>query len=401
MFKKTDKQFAYETELSLQRSCISPLAPLPETAALCPVTKCKAPNLEVLHSGSEGKDYCYQHRRNFNLKVLNELITSLEGGVDSIVCSSGMAAISTAIMSIVKTGDHILSDLILYGDTMNMFNKVLRGYGIYVTYADFTDLAAVQSAMRSNTKILYTETISTPLISVVDVTALAEIAHSVGSTLIVDNTVTTALSFKPLEHGADIVINSFTAISSGHSDATCGAITGNADLVQKAYQHQLLIGSSADAYIAWLVQQGLSTMALRVEKQMANAQKLANALSASPYVLKVNYPSLESHPQNEFAKQMFKNGYGSILSFLLPDDPDKLNQFLRKFPIAQSPVSEDCYRTTLSHLSVLSHQDMLEDNRGKLGSNTSLLKVSVGIENTNDLLEHFLQALEVYNTCDQ
>lgn len=396
MFKQRDKVFSFETELVNQGAYINQLASNPETAPIYLTTAFNVEDLDDLQERYDVKGFCYNRNRNPNRSALIELMTHLEKGENSIICSSGMAAISTTVLSIVKQGDHILSDQTLYGESIDIFSKVLCGYGVDVTYVDFTDLEQVKAAVRENTKILYTETVSNPMISVVDIDAIADIAHANNSILIVDNTFMTPVAFRPIEHGADITINSLTKFANGHSDAVCGSVTGSADLIQNAYNFQVLLGTSADAFTSWLVQRGMRTMALRVEKQMSNATKLAKALEECPYVLKVNHPSLESHKQHKLASKLFKNTYGGMLSFVLPDNKEKMNAFMRKLNLAHYAMTLGGYRTTISHPVMSSHYDVPEEERLKIGITYGLLRISVGIENADDLVEDFLQALEVF-----
>lgn len=396
MFKETDKEFSFETELVKQGAYINQLASNPETAPIYLTTAFNVEDLDDLQERYDAKGFCYNRNRNPNRSALIELMTYLEKGENSIICSSGMAAISTTVLSIVKQGDHILSDRTLYGETIDIFTKVLSNYGVDVTYVDFTDLEQVKAGVQKNTKLFYTETVSNPMISVVDIDAVAEIAHSNNSVLIVDNTFMTPVAFRPIEHGADITINSLTKFANGHSDAVCGAVTGRADLIQNAYNLQVLLGSCADAFTSWLVQRGMRTMSLRVEKQMSNAAKLAKALEESPYVLKVNHPSLKSHPQHELSKRLFDDAYGGMLSFALPDNKEKINEFMRKLNLAHYAMTLGGYRTTLSHPIMSSHYDVPEEERLKIGITYGLIRVSVGIENPKDLIKDFIQALEVF-----
>ncbi|MBP2650564.1 MAG: metC2 [Firmicutes bacterium] len=396
MFKKNRKEFSYETELLNQGAYINLPATNPETAPIYLTTAYNVEDLDDLQDRYDQKGFCYNRNRNPNRTALIELITYLEKGDNSIICSSGMAAISTAVLSIVKSGDHILSDQTLYGETIDIFSKILSDFGVSVTYVDFTKLDDVKAALQKNTKVLYTETVANPMITVVDIDAIAAVAHSCGATLIVDNTFMTSIGIRPLEHGADMVVNSLTKFANGHSDAVCGSITGKRELIDKAYNLQVLIGSSADAFTAWLVQRGMRTMSLRLEKQMANAAKLAQALEKSPYVLKVNYPGLPNHPQHKLANRLFNNGFGGMLSIVLPDDKDKINAFMRRLNLAHYAMTLGGYRTTLSHPIMSSHYDVPEEQRKKMGITLGLLRISVGIENADDLVQDFLQALEVY-----
>ncbi|SFR65511.1 trans-sulfuration enzyme family protein [Anaeromicropila populeti] len=397
-FKRTEKEFSFETEILKQGAYINALASNPETAPIYLTTAFNVEDLDDLYDRYEKKGFCYNRNRNPNRNALIELMTYAEGGEDSIICSSGMGAISTTIFSQVKCGDHIVSDMTLYGETIDIFKEVLPAYGVEVTFVDFTKLEEVERAIKSETKILYTETVSNPMITVVDIDGAAKLAHDNNCILVVDNTFMTSVAFRPIAHGADLVINSLTKFANGHSDAVCGSVTGKAELIQKAYRYQVLLGNTADAFTSWLVQRGMRTMSLRIEKQMKNAAKLAKALEESPYVLKVNHPSLMSHPQHELAMKLFGNEYscGGMLSIVLPDSMEKINLFMRKLNLAHYAMTLGGYRTTLAHPVSSSHYDTPEEERAKMGITLGLIRISVGIEKAEDLIHDFLEALNVY-----
>ncbi len=398
VFKQTDKKFTFETEILRKGAYLSAPASNPDVMPIYLTTAFNVEDLDDLYDRYGQKGFCYNRNRNPNRNALRELMTYAEGGENSIICSSGMGAISTAVLSQVSKGDHIVSDKTLYGETIEIFKEVLPNYGVETDFVDFSNLAEVEAAIRPNTKLLYTETVSNPMITVVDIDAVADIAHKHNVLLLVDNTFMTPVGFKPLEHGADLVINSLTKFINGHCDALCGAVTGRADLMETVYRYQVLLGNTADAFTCWLVQRGMRTMALRVEKQMANAAKLAKALADSPYVLKVNHPSLPAHPQHALALRMFgsEERCGGMLSIVLPDDKEKLNQFMRKLNIAFYAMTLGGYRTSIAHPVSSSHYDTPEEERKKMGITFGLLRISVGIENTEDLIGDFQQALTVY-----
>ncbi len=390
-------EYSRETEILHQGAYLKGRRDVPETAPIYLTTAFNVEDLDDLESVYAVKGYTYNRTRNPNRNALAELMTYLEGGENSIICSSGMAAISTLLLSMLTSGDHLLSDGTLYGETIDLFSKVFPRYGIEVSYADFTDKASIERALKPNTKALYTETISNPMITVVDIGAVAEIAHRNKAKLVVDNTFTTSVTMRPLEFGADASINSLTKFANGHSDAVAGSVTASAEIVQKAYELQVLLGSTVDPFTAWLCQRGIRTMDLRVQKQMDNAAKLARALEANPHVLKVNHPSLTSHPQHELAKRILKNGFGGMLSFVMPDDRGRINEFMRKLNIAHYAMTLGGYRTTLSHPVLSSHHGIPETERQKMGITFGLMRVSVGIESPDDLIADFNQALEVFN----
>jgi cystathionine beta-lyase/cystathionine gamma-synthase len=397
MYKKRDKEYSYETELLERGAYIDKLATNPETAPIYLTTAFNVENLEELEERYAVKGFCYNRNRNPNRSALIELMTYSEKGEDSVICPSGMSAISTTIMALVEQGDHIVSNRTLYGETIDFLTKILHKYGVEVTFVDFTKREQIIEAIRPNTKLVYTETISNPMITVVDLDDVALIAHRANALFVVDNTFVTSVGVRPIEHGADIVVNSLTKFANGHSDAVCGAATGTKELIKRIYEMQVLLGGTADAFTSWLVQRGMRTMALRVMRQADNALKLAEALEKDSHVLKVNYPGLASHPQHELAKKMMKYGYGGMMSIVLPDNRKKMNQFMSTLNIVHYAMTLGGYRTTLSHPVMSSHYDIPEEQRLKMGITDGLLRISVGIENPDDLIGDFLHALTVYD----
>ncbi len=396
MLDNRKKIYSYETELINQGEYIRNNASHPETAPIYLTTAFNVEDLDELMARYREKGFCYNRNRNPNRTALAELMTYTEKGEDSIICSSGMAAISTTVLALTKAGDHIVSDRTLYGETIDIFSEIMDKYGVEVTFCDFTRMEEIRAAVRENTKIFYTETVSNPMISVPDLRAVAREAHSRGALFIVDNTFMTSVGITPISYGANIVVNSLTKFANGHSDAVCGAVTGKADLIEKMYHYQVLLGCTADAFTSWLVLRGMRTMQLRVEKQMENAAKLAAALEKNPYVKEVFHPSLKSHAQHDLALSQFGSTVrcGGMLSIRLEDDRDKLNQFIRSLDLAHYAMTLGGYRTTIAHPVSSSHYDTPEEERKKMGITSGLIRISTGIENAGDLIEDFTSALE-------
>jgi cystathionine beta-lyase/cystathionine gamma-synthase len=390
-----EKKLSRDTEILHQGAYLKGKRDMPETPPIYLTTAYNPDDLEDLKTLYAPEGYGYIRHKNPNRRALAELITYLEGGEASLICSSGMAAISTTLFSMLVGGDHIVSDKTLYGEDYDLF-RTFHDYGIEVTYADFTDFGAIEAAIRPNTKVLYTESISNPLITIVDIEAVAAIAHRHHAKLVVDNTFSTSLALKPLALGADASINSLTKFANGHSDVMGGSMTASQEIVKKAHAFQVLLGTQLDPFSSWLIQRAIRTMDLRLQRQMDNATKLAQALAVHPVVLKVHHPSLETHPQHALAKRILKNGYGGMLSFEMPDDLSKINAFLRKLQVAHYAMTLGGYRTTLSHPVSSSHGGVPEAERLKMGITNGLMRVSVGIENAEDLIADFTQALEVF-----
>jgi cystathionine beta-lyase/cystathionine gamma-synthase len=386
-----------ETEILYRGAKIKGRTDNPETQPIYLTTAFNVEDLDDLTALYEVKGYAYNRSKNPNRNALAELMTYLENGEESIIFSSGMGAISTTMLALLKTGDHFISDRTLYGETIELFQNTLPRYGIDVSFVDFTDVDAIRQAIKPNTRLLYTETVSNPMITVVDIEAVAAVAHAIDAVLVVDNTFTTSRVIKPLEMGADISINSLTKFANGHSDAVAGALTASKAIVEKIYELQVLLGCTLDGFTAWLVQRGLRTMDLRVQKQLDNADKLAKALDAHPNVLKVHHPSLEHHPQHGLAKRIFTHGYCGMLSFEMPDEREKINAFMRALNTAHYAMTLGGYRTTLSHPVSSSHKSIPEGERQKMGITYGLMRVSVGIEDPDDLIADFGNALAVFD----
>lgn len=397
MFKETDKEFTFETDILTKGAYTRYPVTNPEALPIFLTTAFNVEDLDDLQNRYDEKGFCYNRNRNPNRSCLAELMSYLENGEDSICCSSGMAAISTAAIALTKSGDHILSDRTLYGESIEIFTNILGKYGVETTFVDFTDLESVKKNIKSNTRLLYTETVSNPMIAVPDLKGIANIAHENDAYFVVDNTFMTGALIKPLDFGADLVVNSLTKFANGHSDAVCGAVSGNKDLIKKCYDLQVLLGTQSDPFSSWLVQRGIRTIELRVKKQAENAAALAHALKENSHVIEVNHPSLKSHPQHEIASKQFKGHFGGMLSIVLTEDRDKMNKFMRKLHFAHYAMTLGGYRTSLAYPVMSSHYDVPREERLKMGITDGLLRISCGIENTDDLVKDFLNAInEVY-----
>lgn len=390
-------QYARQTQLLYQGHRIPGKMDEPEADALYLTSAFNVKDLDEMDFVYDGGGFAYNRTNNPNRTALANAMTYLEGGEDSIICGCGMAAITTALLMLVKPGDHILSDMTLYGETIDFMKMVLEKFGVEVTFLDFTRLEQVRAAIRPNTRVFYTETVSNPMMTVVDIRALAEMSHACGAKLVVDNTFTTSVMVRPLDLGADVVVNSLTKFYNGHSDCLAGSVTGSKELVKKAYDLQVLLGTNADAFTSWLVLRSLRTLDMRVKKQMDNAQKLAAALEHDPHIARVIHPSLASHPQHKLASEQF-HGYGAMLSIVMADESrEKMNAFMRRLDLVRYAMTLGGFRTTIAHPTTSSHGDLSEEERRKLGITFGLVRVSVGMEDVEDLIRDFREALSVYD----
>ncbi len=396
MLKKEDlKNYAPDT-VQLYSGTELPSDLNPEAAPLYMTTAFILPgDLEDITQCYAEKKFTYIRTRNPNRRILEDAISALEHSEKSLIFSSGMAAIHTALMTNLVAGDHVLAAATLYGESIEILTHYKK-FNIEAEFVDFRDLDAVKKAMKPNTKILYTETISNPKITLVDLEALAEIAHDGGAMLFVDNTFATPCAIHCLDKGADLVIESLTKFMNGHSDALLGSVSGKGELVDKIEMLQHLYGGTGGTFSSWLVLRSLRTLDLRMEKHMSNADKLANALAKNPYVTKVNYPTVPGYPQADLAKKLFDGeGFGAMLSFeFKPENRKEMGTMLASLKLAQYAPTLGGFRTTLSHPCTSSHSELTEEERLAIGIHHGMIRVSVGLENPKDLIADFNQAIE-------
>lgn len=335
--------------------------------------------------------YDYSRSLNPTREALEEQIAELEGGVRGFAFASGMAAISTAFL-LLSQGDHVVITEDVYGGTYRMVTEVLARFGIEHSFVDMTDLRAVKDAIQPNTKVFYVETPSNPTLKVTDIEAICKLAKEHSAYTFVDNTFLTPAVQKPLELGADIVLHSATKFLSGHSDVVAGlAVVKDEELGKKLGFLQNSFGAVLGVQDAWLVMRGLKTLSVRLEQSVTSAAKLANYLSEHPSVKKVYYPGLSVHPQFELQRKQAKNA-GAVLSFELENE-ELTRLFVENVKIPVFAVSLGAVESILSYPAKMSHGAMPPAEREKRGISNSLLRLSVGLENVDDLIEDFSNAL--------
>lgn len=373
----------------------------PDSPPIYPATAYIMRDLQELSNQVDADGFVYNRCQNPDRFALGDMISNLELGKHTLVCSSGMNAICVTMLATLEKGDHVVANAALYGEVIDFMSNILPKYGIEVTFTNFLDTEEVHKAIKPQTKMLYTEIIANPLTEVIDVKEIANIAHQHNALLVVDSTVTTPFVIRPLEFGADIVLHSLTKYFGGHSDLTAGSVTLNDDKVYQTIRNlYILMGCATDSVTSWLCMRSIRTMGMRMDRQLSNAEKLAEGLSKCPYVRKVVHPSLESHPQHELAKRQFRKGYGALLSFYVKNDRytrrEQINEFLHKLEFVEYLTTLGGIKTTLSHPVSSSHYGVPEEIRLKMGITEGLIRVSVGVEDIDDLLGDFYQALEVF-----
>lgn len=339
----------------------------------------------------ESPTYDYARSGNPTREALEEVIAELEGGAQGFAFASGMAAISSAFLLLSK-GDHVLVSEDVYGGTYRVVTDVLSRFGIEHTFVDMTDLHAVASNIRPNTKVIYIETPSNPLLKVTDIRGVAKLAKANGCLTFVDNTFMTPALQRPLELGADIVLHSATKFLAGHSDVVAGlAVVKDEELGKKLYKIQNAFGAILGPQDCWLVLRGLKTLHVRMKQSEQTASQLASFLRHHPAVNAVYYPGFFDHPGASIQRYQ-ANGAGAVLSFTLENE-EAVKEFVSHVNIPVFAVSLGAVESILSYPANMSHAAMPKEEREKRGITDGLLRLSVGLENIDDLIEDFAEAL--------
>jgi cystathionine gamma-lyase len=334
----------------------------------------------------------YTRYGNPNLAQVESLLANLEGAESALVTASGMGAISATVLALVGVGDHVVAQTNHYGGTDNLLNKVLPRFGVDVTRVDQRDTTNVERALRPNTKLIVLETPSNPVLALTDLASVASVAKSRGIRTAVDNTFATPLNQRPLDLGIDLAVHSATKYFGGHSDLIAGAIMGPRDLVMRIWDMHVILGAALGPFDAWLLLRGLRTLALRVERHNQNAMALAEFFEGHQAVARVNYPGLRSHPQHELARRQM-SGFGGMLSVELRGGYETASRCLNALQLASRAASLGGVETIAVHPASNFLHYMTLDEAARIGMAPGLLRISVGLENVDDLIADFEQAL--------
>jgi cystathionine beta-lyase/cystathionine gamma-synthase len=335
-------------------------------------------------------DMFYTRYGNPTNTVVESAIAELEGADAALLFASGMGAITTSVLALLKSGDHIVAQRDIYGGATKFFSQWLPKLGIETTFVDTTEYDQHARAIRPNTKLLYLESLTNPTVRVVDLQKAAALARKHDLITMIDSTFATPINQRPVEFGIDLVMHSGTKYFAGHSDLICGIIAGRKDLIEKIHGTRTTLGGVMDPHAAWLLLRGIKTLAVRVQRQNENALRVAQFLAQHSKVRRVYYPFLEGHPQRGLAMEQMRGG-GGVVSFEVAgtgEDARLLTEALRLFTLAPSLGGVDslvCIPVLTSHAMVSAEQ------RQKIGVTEQLIRLSVGIENADDLiadLEH-------------
>ena len=334
----------------------------------------------------------YSRSDNPTRRQLEECLASLEGATHGLAFASGLAATTTTLL-LLDPGDHVVFTEDVYGGTFRLFDAVVRRYGLTFTAIDPTDQQALEAAMQPQTKLVWIESPTNPCLRVVDIASCAHIAHQYGARLCVDSTFASPVLQRPLELGADIVMHSTTKFLGGHSDVLGGALlTSDDEVAERLRFHQNAVGAVPSPFDCWLLLRGLKTLQLRVIRQSESAHAIALWLKAHPGVQRVHYPGLEMHPGHQLAARQMRGHFGGIVSFELADQASALRSLarLRVFTLAESLGAVE----SLAELpALMTHASIPHEERARIGVSDSLIRLSVGVEDVDDLIADLDQAL--------
>ena len=327
-----------------------------------------------------------------NHQALHQKLSELENAEAALVTGSGMAAITTALLTVLKAGDHILMQNCLYGGTHDFVTGDLPSLGISYTFVDGNSPESWAEKLTANTRAIYVETMSNPLLEVPDLRATVQFARKHGLVSLIDNTFASPFNFRPPEIGFDLSLHSCTKYLNGHSDIVAGAIIGRADLLEKTSHKLNHLGGSLDPHACYLLHRGIKTLAVRMRHHNRSALEIAEFLERHPKVIKVNYPGLESHPAHRRAAELF-DGFSGMLCFELQGGLAAAEKFIGAVTLPINAPSLGGVETLITRPAATSHAGMSAEDRQKLGITDSLIRLSVGIEATEDLIADFEQAL--------
>ena len=365
-------------------------APDPTTGAV--VVPIYQTSTYVQEALGKHKGFEYARTQNPTRAALEENLNVLEGGAGARAFASGMAAI-TAVSTFVKSGDHVVCSNLTYGGTYRYYTKIQARYGVEFTFVDTADENAVRRAMKSNTKLLHLETPTNPMMTLCDIPLLSQIAHERGALVVVDNTFASPYLQKPLALGADFAVHSTTKFLNGHSDSVGGVVVAkNPEHVEWLAFVQNGSGAILSPFDSWLVLRGVKTLAVRMERHERNARVIARFLADHPKVKKTYYPGLPDHPQHELARRQMK-GFGGMISFDLGSF-EAAQALLSRVRLCSLGESLGGVETLISHPATMTHGSIPEEDRETLGIRMGLVRLSVGIEDVEDLLADLTQALE-------
>ncbi len=328
-----------------------------------------------------------------NHAALHQKLAALENAEDALVTASGMAAISTALLTILASGDHLLAQDCLYGGTHDFITKDFEAFGISYDFINGDDPSSWKDKLKPNTRAIFVETMTNPLLQVADLEAVVDFAKDHDLISMIDNTFASPINFRPPEWGFDLSLHSATKYLNGHSDIVAGAVIGRSDLIEQITHKLNHLGGTLDPHACFLLHRGIKTLAVRMKCHNESALRIAQFLDGHEAVEKVNYPGLETHPGHRRARELF-DGFSGMLSFELRGGAEATERFMGKITLPLVAPSLGGIETLITRPVTTSHSGMSPEDRQRLGITDGLIRLSVGLESTEDLIEDFKQALK-------
>ncbi len=339
-------------------------------------------------------EFIYARYGNPTVAMFEERIAALEGAEDAFACASGMAAVNGALVSMLKAGDHVVSAKALFGSCLYILEEILGRYGVETTFVDGTDLEQWKAAIRPDTKAVFFESVSNPTLEVTDLKSVAELAHAVGALVVVDNVFATPVFSKAVEQGADVIVYSTTKHIDGQGRALGGVVLGSKEFIRGTLEPYMKhTGAAMSPFTAWIMLKGLETLDLRVKAQAATAKAIAEALEGHPKLEQVSYPGLPSHPQHDLCMSQMGAG-GTMVAYEIKGGRDAAFRFMNALQVCIISNNLGDAKTIITHPFTTTHQRLPQEQKDHLGITTGLIRMSAGLEDSQDLINDVLQALE-------
>ncbi len=328
-----------------------------------------------------------------NAERVQKRLALLEGAEAALVLSSGMGATACAMLALLRPGDHLISSSWIYGGTRKLFTEELVGMGIEVSFVNPLEPRAWRKGLKKNTRVIFLESPVNPTCRVLELSSLQSLAHAEGIALVVDSTMASPINFRPIEHGVDVVIHSATKYLNGHHDILAGVVCGNEPLIDEVRRKMMVWGQAPDPFACWLLERGLKTIDVRIKRQNENAMRIAEWCSSRPEIAKVHYPGLPTHPDHEIAKGLL-DGFGGMLAIELRGGGPAALKFVEKLHVFTYAASLGGVDSLIIEPRYSSHAHLTPEERARIGIPDGFLRVSVGIENAEDLIADIEQALQ-------
>jgi cystathionine beta-lyase/cystathionine gamma-synthase len=383
---------ARERELGLSTIALHGGRPAPETGEPVVTPIVQSSNFTQDFGTAAGLKYP-RYGNTPNADSVQRRIAMLEGGEASLVLSSGMGATACALLALVRPGDHVLASSMMYGGTLRLLTQEFATLGIDVTMVDPFEARAWRRRLRRETRALFIESPVNPTCRVIDMKPLRHLSVENGLALVVDSTFASPVNFRPLDHGADVVIHSATKFLNGHHDVVAGAVIGTASYIEEVRQKMMIWGQAPDPFALWLLERGVKTLDIRVRRQNDNATRIADWCTERSEIKRVHYPGLTSHPDHATAKSVMTNGFGGMLAVELNGGPKASERFVRRLRIWRYAPSLGGVDSLISEPRYTSHTHLSSEERAKIGIPDGFLRLSVGIEDADDLIADLAQAL--------